>query len=83
LSKIKFIPSPINGISNHYKFILIANTNINEFSSIKTRTSQVYEYALGQDPENIVKRHICLPTWYMLDDKTVSEVLDQINKFKF
>ncbi len=82
LSEIKFIPSPINGISNHYKFILVANKNINEFSTIKTRTSQVYEYALGQDPENIVKRHICLPTWYMLDDKVVSEVLDQINKFK-
>ena len=82
LSEIKFIPSPKNGISNHYKFILVANKNIDEFTTIKTRTSQVYEYALGKDPENIVSRHICLPTWYMLDYKIVSEVLDQINKFK-
>ena len=82
LSEIKFIPSPKNGISNHYKFILVANKNIDEFTTIKTRTSQVYEYALGKDPENIVSRHICLPTWYKLDYKIASEVLDQINKFK-
>ena len=82
LSKIKFIPSPTHGNSNHYKFILLANKYIDEFDTIKTRTTQVYEYALGHDPDNIVNRHICLPTWYMLDDKIVYEVLEQINNFK-
>lgn len=81
-SKIKFISSHIHGTSNHYKFILIADKNIDEFKNIKTRTSQVYEYALGHDPDNIVNRHICLPTWYMLDEDIVSEVLEQINKYK-
>ena len=82
LKNIKFIPSLKNGKSNHYKFILVANKNIDEFNNIKTRTSQVYEYALGDDPDDIVNRHICLPTWYMLGEKTVFEVLEQINKFK-
>jgi len=81
-SKINFISSPINGISNHYKFILIADKNIDEFNNIKLRTSQVYEYALGSDPDDIVNRHICLPTWYLLDDDIVSNVLEQISKFK-
>ena len=80
--KIQFITPHINGTSNYYKFILLADKNTIEFENIKTRTSQVYEYALGNDPDNIVSRHICLPTWYMLEDNIISDVLEQINELQ-
>ena len=71
--------------SNLYKFILLSNSlsPAEEFEPIKTRTSPVYDYALGADPNEIVRRHICLPIWYSLDSSVVEKVLKELgNKSK-
>jgi hypothetical protein len=43
-----------------------------EFSQVTNRTSPVYDYALGRDVQELSKRHICLPIWYLLEDEIVS-----------
>jgi len=78
---LRFIdPLENNQRSNLYKFTLIAQTNDpkKEFSKITKRTSPVYDYALGDDPYNIAKKHICLPIWYGLEDDLVEEVISEI-----
>ena len=68
--------------SNLYKFILLSNS-INpekEFAQIQKRTSPVYDYALGEDPHELRKRHICLPIWYMLEDKIVKDVVLELKR---
>jgi perosamine synthetase len=68
--------------SNFYKFILLARSSspTDEFSQIKTRTSPVYDYALGRDLAEVKHRHICLPIWYELDDKTVQQVVTELRR---
>ena len=66
--------------SNLYKFILLsrADNPSDDFSQIKTRTSPVYDYALGFDPYEVSKRHICLPIWYKLEDASINKVLSEL-----
>lgn len=66
--------------SNLYKFTLIASSSNpqKEFSRLTNRTSPVYDYALGDDPEDIVNKHICLPIWYGLENQIVEEVIGEI-----
>jgi perosamine synthetase len=66
--------------SNLYKFILVnkANTAESLFAHITSKTSPVYEYMLGEDPENIAERHICLPIWYDLDENIILDTIKQI-----
>ena len=68
--------------SNLYKFILLSSaTNpSDDFSQIKTRTSPVYDYALGSDPFEVAKRHICLPIWFRLEDEVVERVIVELNR---
>lgn len=64
---------------NHYKFTLIAKDDAaSEFAGIKNRTSPVYDYTLGEDPENAHLKHICLPIWYNLEEEIIAETVDQI-----
>jgi dTDP-4-amino-4,6-dideoxygalactose transaminase len=72
-----FNPKVSGQRANLYKFILFNNQNF-DFSTIKTRTSPVYDYSLGDDPEEIVSRHICLPIWYKLEDEVVSKVKNEL-----
>ena len=68
--------------SNLYKFLLLsraANPN-DDFSQIKTRTSPVYDYALGSDPYEVSKRHICLPIWYKLEEDSIHKVLSELQR---
>ena len=68
--------------SNLYKFILkskAANPQ-DEFSQIKTRTSPVYDYALGLDPNEVSTRHICLPIWYNLENASIDKVLSELQR---
>ena len=68
--------------SNLYKFILksrAANPQ-DEFSQIKTRTSPVYDYALGLDPNEVSTRHICLPIWYKLENVSIDKVLSELQR---
>ena len=66
--------------SNLYKFTLIASSSNpkKEFSRLTNRTSPVYDYALGDDPDDIVNKHICLPIWYGLENQIVEEVIGEI-----
>ena len=66
--------------SNLYKFILLDNTEEpgTKFLSVTQRTSPVYDYSLGDDPENIAKRTICLPIWYGLESDVVAAVVSQL-----
>jgi perosamine synthetase len=68
--------------SNLYKFILLSNAEQpeKEFSQITTRTSPVYDYMLGSDDQGVVKRHICLPIWYLLEDEVIDGVILELNK---
>ena len=75
-------PSGNNQRSNLYKFILLSRaTNPDgEFSQIKTRTSPVYDYALGCDPHEVSRRHICLPIWYKLETESIKKVLGELQR---
>ena len=69
--------------SNLYKFILINNSSKLDdfFTSISTRTSSVYDYALGEDPDFISKRHICLPIWYKLEEDKILRTIRELESF--
>jgi perosamine synthetase len=73
-----FHPESDGQRSNLYKFILISNNNY-DFKKISTRTSSVYDYALGSDPSKIVDNHICLPIWYKLEEEKIDLVIQEIN----
>lgn len=75
-------PSANKQRSNLYKYILLSNSDSpeDEFANIKTRTSSVYDYALGRDLVCYRKRHICLPIWYMLEQETVQQVLSELER---
>lgn len=68
---------------NHYKFTLLAeNDAATEFKNITNRTSPVYDYVLGTDPENVHKKHICVPIWYNLEEEVIQDTIDQITGVK-
>lgn len=79
-SDISFVdPYQNSQRGNHYKFTLLAKLDVTkEFPMITNRTSPVYDYALGSDPMNIRRRHICLPIWYGLEDEIISSTISQI-----
>jgi len=73
-------PSTYNQRSNLYKFILLSTSENPEkdFQNIKTRTSPVYDYLLGNDTSEIARRHICLPIWYGLEGSIVDNVVSEL-----
>ena len=75
-------PASGNQRSNLYKFILLSNSDKpeEEFSQITKRTSPVYDYALGSDHQELVRRHICLPIWYLLEDEIVDSVVSELQR---
>jgi len=68
--------------SNLYKFILLSHADDpeQEFAQVTKRTSPVYDYMLGRDPQEIAKRHICLPIWYKLDGSVVDQALEELKR---
>ncbi len=60
---IKQISESFSG--NYYKFVVYNDNNpINEYlPSLKTKTSRVYDYSLGNS-KLITTHHACLPIWY-------------------
>ena len=64
---------------NYYKFTIISpNKNISEFlPKVKTTTSKVYEYALGNSKE-IPQKHLCLPIWYGLEESISNKVVSEL-----
>ncbi len=75
-------PSAGNQRSNLYKFILLSNSDqpTVEFSQVTNRTSPVYNYALGRDVQELSKRHICLPIWYLLEDEIVTATVAELQR---
>ena len=73
-------PANNNQRSNLYKFILLSKSENpkKDFQNIKTRTSPVYDYSLGDDTSEITKRHICLPIWYGLENSVVDKVVSEL-----
>jgi len=68
--------------SNLYKFILLSRLENpeKEFAQITKRTSPVYDYFLGRDINELTKRHICLPIWYLLEDEKVDAVVSELKR---
>jgi perosamine synthetase len=70
-----------NSKGNWYKFIIYNEEKpIAEYlPCLKTKTSGVYDYALGNSTE-ITNHHVCLPIWYgqemEITDKVVSELYE-------
>ena len=76
------LPDSNNQRSNLYKFILLSKADdpISDFSQIKSRTSSVYDYALGADQQGISQRHLCLPIWYKLEKDVIDNVLLELQR---
>lgn len=75
-------PVAMDQRSNLYKFILLswAESPEKEFMNIKSRTSPVYDYALGNDSEEIISRHICLPIWFNLEQEKIDQVISELER---
>ena len=78
--KIQYIDQNKNGnVGNYYKFPIISpGKKISQvFPNIKTTTSKVYEYSLGES-KHIPEEHLCLPIWFQLEDSIVNKVLNEL-----
>ena len=81
---IKYISQKNNlMIGNCYKFTIISpNKNISELlPKVKTTTSKVYNYALG-DSKQIPLKHLCLPIWFDLEDSISDKVVSELKASK-
>ena len=79
---VKYINQNENSnMGNYYKFTIISpEKNISDFlPRIKTTTSKVYEYSLGNSIE-IPKKHLCLPVWFDLEEKISDGVIGEIKE---
>lgn len=70
---------------NYYKFI-IYNRRISIFEflpKLKTKTSSVYDYFLGDHDDDIINKHACLPIWYGqspdVTEKVIKEIIESVN----
>ena len=68
---------------NYYKFTIISpNKNILKLlPKLKTTTSKVYDYALG-DSKEIPSKHLCLPIWYGLKESISDKVVEELKASK-
>ena len=68
---------------NYYKFIVLSPEKpIGEYlPALKTKTSPVYDYVLGNSYE-IARKHVCLPVWYdqplEQTNRAISELYESI-----
>lgn len=68
-------------IGNYYKFTIISPENnvSDSLPKIKTTTSKIYEYSLGNS-KKIPERHLCLPIWYELEENISDKVIKEIEE---
>ena len=66
-------------IGNYYKFTLISpNKKISQLlPKVKTTTSKVYDYALGNS-KLIPSEHLCLPIWFELEESVSDKVVREL-----
>ena len=79
---IKYISQNENSnIGNYYKFTIISSSkNVSDFlPKIKTTTSKVYDYSLGNSKE-IPTKHLCLPIWFELEENISDKVIKEIKE---
>ena len=82
LLKIKYIDqSSSSNQGNYYKFTIISpdKTISDLLPKLKTTTSKVYDYSLGNSKE-IPLKHLCLPIWYRLEDKISGKAVQEIKE---
>tara|TARA_Y100001970_G_scaffold293290_1_gene439092 strand:- start:1740 stop:2795 length:1056 start_codon:yes stop_codon:yes gene_type:complete len=81
---IEYISQQQNSISgNYYKFTIISkDKNISELlPQVKTTTSKVYDYALGNSKQ-IPSKHLCLPIWFDLEESVSDRVVKELQDSK-
>ena len=81
-NEINFISQNENeNIGNYYKFTIISPEDevVKKYPKIKTTTSKVYDYALGNN-KDIPSKHLCLPIWYGLDRSIINNVLKELER---
>ena len=66
---------------NYYKFTIISpDTKISDLlPKLKTTTSKVYDYSLGNSKE-IPSKHICLPIWYRLENSVLDKAIKELKE---
>ena len=80
--KLKYIvQSASSNQGNYYKFTIISpDKAISDLlPKLKTTTSKVYDYSLGNSKE-IPLKHLCLPIWYRLEDKISDKAVQEIKE---
>ena len=80
--KLKYIDqSASSNQGNYYKFTIISpDKAISDLlPKLKTTTSKVYDYSLGNSKE-IPLKHLCLPIWYRLEDKISDKAVQEIKE---
>jgi len=80
--KLKYIDQNENSNQgNYYKFTIISpDKKISDLlPKLKTTTSKVYDYSLGNSKE-IPLKHLCLPIWYRLEDKISDKAVQEIKE---
>ena len=81
---IKYISQKNNLMSgNYYKFTVISpSENISTLlPKVKTTTSKVYDYAIGNSGQ-IPLKHLCLPIWYGLEESISDKVVSELKESK-
>jgi len=77
---IAYVSQDTNGQrGNYYKFIILGN--VADFQNIRTRTSPVYDYALGQSTD-VCQSHLCLPIWYGQPIEVTEKVIEEIRSVR-
>ncbi len=80
--KLKYIDqSASSNQGNYYKFTIISpDKAISDLlPKLKTTTSKVYDYSLGNSKE-IPSKHICLPIWYRLEDSILNKAIKELKE---
>tara|TARA_B100000945_G_C20407033_1_gene610588 strand:- start:128 stop:1177 length:1050 start_codon:yes stop_codon:yes gene_type:complete len=78
--KIKYISQNTNdNIGNYYKFTIISpKKKISDLlPNLKTTTSKVYDYALG-NCKDLPSQHTCLPIWFSLEESISEKVVQEL-----
>jgi len=81
---IKYISQKNHSMNgNYYKFTIISpEENISKLlPQVKTTTSKVYDYALGNSKE-IPLKHLCLPIWFGLEESISDKVISELKNSK-
>ena len=66
---------------NYYKFTIISpEQKVSDYlPNIKTTTSKVYDYALGNS-KDLPLKHLCLPIWFELEENISDKVVNEIKE---